>query len=1029
MDNVRVDPYVIQWNSQLGLFASDASASITMFRTPAMDKLKPYLSQVKIFARNVFTKKFAMVFDGEIINRNHSSSRGNTGTVTFAIRGFYHWLNISVPMMINTFDEFVNAKRFEYEAQNINTNNVLEMMISQKDALLKEKTIQQVIDLLIEQIHKGYFDLGENKTAFDFVDIKNRFKVLGDIDESFRQAGFIDISTFVTATQINSFYVYLNELLSQMMFEFYQDRDGSFKIKPPAWADNILQNHIIDEFLVQNVSGLDNWEGEPTRVLVKGGTSELLHNTTTPISPGASQMLGDMPMGLYIGTPEEGEFFSQTIQRFLKDYGVAPPPGGVGNDGFAPTGTVAGGWFDNLGEYKITQKHGAENPGNPGHRGVDYGFRYQPIKSIGTHGKVTLANKGSATAGNWIIVEQQLNGKMHQFVYMHMSTFAVKVGDNVTPGQELGVSGNTGDSSGPHLHFEIWQGDRHNGGKNLNPIPFLAGMKKSGAGQEPPAGSGSPVKPTAPKKDDPKGNSSLINPMDKLTGGGGNSSLINPMDKLKPKAAAMAMPMQRTTATPLANTNLVPDLNNPIKVQGGLEWVNSLNQKPKPKPVKYDPSRAFKYPVPKDGSFYTMALAQNPSGVEGNLIACIIAFFSKWKMDWESKTHIGLTGINKEHYGKDVLGGKDKDFGFSSIQFGSEFLAQCMKRFNNKVTFALLAYYRGEMGTVESLAQEVAKESGQLNGLNFKLARKKVNNKDELNFIDSVIKEYTGLFDANYIEGDPNKDFDNTSKPGENESIMFPGSATNATLPDFESNYRAMLSDEEKMYKMNLKIVEQTLLKNDLKSIQEGQYTIDKLLQDYAKYIMYVSRAQAHNIQVSLNLCMPNLRPGFNAWLEPTRQDVVFYITGLGHNGAYGSGCTTSISGGYVRETDKYDKIDSSIFVGVPNAGASDFGIALKKDALPGIQNKLKELHAREDVVSDASEVELLKELYTIPDDKVGNYATIWNKEFTEDELHKQVQDTFAKAPEFVKKRAKEVDEAISNSVEFFVKHLLMQNF
>lgn len=1016
IDNVRVDPYIIDWNSRLGLFASDATAAITLYRSPALDKIKPYLAQVKIFARNIFTKKFAMVFDGEIINRSHSSSRANVGTVTFAVRGYYHWLNISVPLMINTYDEFVNAKRFMYEAQNINTENILKNFITQKDMLFKEKTIPQIIDLLLEQIHTGYFDLGKNETAFDFVDLKNRFKVLGEMNETFRQAGFLDTVTFVTASQIDSFYVYLNEMLSQMMFEFFQDRDGTFKIKPPSWSENILKNHVLDEFLVQNVSGMSNWDSEPTRVLAKGGTSELLQATTVPGSPGASQFLGDIPMGLYIGTPEKGEFFSQRIQRFMKDYGMAPPSGV--NDGSNFVGGVAGGWFDNLDQYPITQKHRTAQTSNPRHRGVDYGFRYQPILSIGTHGKVTLANMGSATAGNWIIVEQELNGKRHQFVYMHMSKFSVKAGDNVTPGQELGISGNTGDSSGPHLHFEIWEGDRHNGGKDLNPVEFLKKMKDSGAGQQKPSGgsggsSGSPLKeqPKDSKKDDPFG----------LKGGNNNNSMvINPMDKLGVKKAMSLSPRVATPAI-----NFVPDLNNPIKIPSVLDQLNEMQKKVEPKPVKYDPKRELKYKVPQKGNFYTMSLSQNPHGVEGNLLCCIISYQSNWNMLFDNKTHIGLMGVNKEHFGKDMMKEDDKKFGFTSIDKGSEFFSKCMERFKGKVTFSLLAYYRGEMGTVQDLA---SKTEG---GLNFKNARKSLEGSDagkkELKFVDGVIKEYTELLGGNYVEGDPNKNFDPTN-PNQNESIMFPGSALNTSLPDFESNYRAMLSDEEKKYKMNLKIVEQQLIKNDLNGVEAK--SLDKVLEDYAKYIMYISRAQAHNIQVTLNACLPNLRPGYNAWLEPTRQDIVFYITGITHHGSYGNGCSSSVSGGYIREPGKYDEIDASVFVGTPNATAKDFGAVIEKDKMAGLRNRLKELHANsENAVADASEIELLRELYTIPDDKVGNYATIWNKEFTEDELNKQIQSVYSKAPKLIKERAKEIEQAISDSEEFFVKHLLMQKF
>jgi murein DD-endopeptidase MepM/ murein hydrolase activator NlpD len=44
----------------------------------------------------------------------------------------------------------------------------------------------------------------------------------------------------------------------------------------------------------------------------------------------------------------------------------------------------------------------------------------------------------------------------HVIYYTHMATVNVKVGQNVTAGQVIGTSGNTGCSSGPHLHFDIY---------------------------------------------------------------------------------------------------------------------------------------------------------------------------------------------------------------------------------------------------------------------------------------------------------------------------------------------------------------------------------------------------------------------------------------------------------------------------------------------------------------------------------------------------------------------------------------------
>lgn len=54
--------------------------------------------------------------------------------------------------------------------------------------------------------------------------------------------------------------------------------------------------------------------------------------------------------------------------------------------------------------------------------------------------------------------------------YAHMSSISVKVGDKVAPGQKLGEVGNTGHSTGPHLHLEIHPG----GGAAVNPQRWLA---------------------------------------------------------------------------------------------------------------------------------------------------------------------------------------------------------------------------------------------------------------------------------------------------------------------------------------------------------------------------------------------------------------------------------------------------------------------------------------------------------------------------------------------------------------------------
>ncbi|CAM5693083.1 M23 family metallopeptidase OS=Streptomyces alboniger OX=132473 GN=CP975_19835 PE=4 SV=1 [Streptomyces alboniger] len=58
--------------------------------------------------------------------------------------------------------------------------------------------------------------------------------------------------------------------------------------------------------------------------------------------------------------------------------------------------------------------------------------------------------------------------------YAHLSRIDVRVGQNVTTGQHIALSGNTGNSSGPHLHFEIRKSPNY--GSAIDPVAFLGSV-------------------------------------------------------------------------------------------------------------------------------------------------------------------------------------------------------------------------------------------------------------------------------------------------------------------------------------------------------------------------------------------------------------------------------------------------------------------------------------------------------------------------------------------------------------------------
>jgi murein DD-endopeptidase MepM/ murein hydrolase activator NlpD len=97
---------------------------------------------------------------------------------------------------------------------------------------------------------------------------------------------------------------------------------------------------------------------------------------------------------------------------------------------------------------------GTKTQGLHGYNGVDYGMPVGSPLYAAADGKVIIAKSSGYNGGygNYIVI-QHSNGT--QTVYGHMYTLKVSVGQSVVQNELIGYSGNSGKSTGPHLHFEI----------------------------------------------------------------------------------------------------------------------------------------------------------------------------------------------------------------------------------------------------------------------------------------------------------------------------------------------------------------------------------------------------------------------------------------------------------------------------------------------------------------------------------------------------------------------------------------------
>ncbi|WP_435615872.1 M23 family metallopeptidase [Streptomyces coelicoflavus] len=130
-------------------------------------------------------------------------------------------------------------------------------------------------------------------------------------------------------------------------------------------------------------------------------------------------------------------------------------------------------WVDPVKKYALSASF-AQNGGMWAHKHSGQDFAVPAgTNVVATHGGTVVKAGGNGAGdgpayGNAIVIKHG-NGTYSQ--YAHLSKVNVKIGQVVKTGQSIAKSGNTGNSSGPHLHFEIRT--TANYGSAVDPVAFL----------------------------------------------------------------------------------------------------------------------------------------------------------------------------------------------------------------------------------------------------------------------------------------------------------------------------------------------------------------------------------------------------------------------------------------------------------------------------------------------------------------------------------------------------------------------------
>jgi peptidoglycan hydrolase CwlO-like protein len=136
---------------------------------------------------------------------------------------------------------------------------------------------------------------------------------------------------------------------------------------------------------------------------------------------------------------------------------AAKTPVNSGGGGAVAAPPVSSGSWTRPAAGIISSGFGTRPGFRPGefHYGVDIANHGANVPIVAAADGVVIRAAYSNSYGNYVIITHSLNGKIYTTVYAHQQRLLVSSGAEVSKGQQIGIMGSTGDSTGQHLHFEI----------------------------------------------------------------------------------------------------------------------------------------------------------------------------------------------------------------------------------------------------------------------------------------------------------------------------------------------------------------------------------------------------------------------------------------------------------------------------------------------------------------------------------------------------------------------------------------------
>jgi peptidoglycan hydrolase CwlO-like protein len=389
----------------------------------------------------------------------------------------------------------VEKERSETQAEKQETEAELKKLEQEKKALTDEiqRIDNQVADTN-QKIREKRAEIEEVKEAIE--QLQEEIKV---IEERIAERDELLKDRARTMYQSGGSVNYLEVILGAKTFSDFLDRVSALSVI--AQQDrNILDAHIADHLELEEAKAqveveLEKLEGHLEELETLMADLEEQRKQKDSIMKELEQKEGDLHTDLgeledadeilraqeaalkkELAAEEERKRQEKEVQTTASRGNTNSSGGNTSQVHNTPPVTNSGFMRPTTGSITSTFGPRAFSGGNM-HYGIDIGKngRSGDVPIVAVQDGTVVRAYYSSSYGNTVMIAHQVNGKPVTTLYAHMENLEVSTGQSVSKGQRLGLMGNTGQSFGAHLHFEVheggWNGAKSNAVDPLRYIP------------------------------------------------------------------------------------------------------------------------------------------------------------------------------------------------------------------------------------------------------------------------------------------------------------------------------------------------------------------------------------------------------------------------------------------------------------------------------------------------------------------------------------------------------------------------------